>query len=154
MSTWSKMTGESHKMLRSKYRYSFGLSILSLSKRLNLNHILVCSRSNYHSGVSWQTQVFTSLSLLPSSMYFALHLVNVPRSTVPNASTPPFLVVDTKPTKALQQAHNSKKTQNKKPLKLSYRFVFKELVLANFGGCYRGRTCDLRLVRAPLYQLS
>ena len=22
------------------------------------------------------------------------------------------------------------------------------------GGCCRGRTCDLRLVRAPLYQLS
>src|SRR5690606_822844 len=25
---------------------------------------------------------------------------------------------------------------------------------AGGGGCYRGRTCDLRLVRAPLYQLS
>ena len=27
-------------------------------------------------------------------------------------------------------------------------------VQQELGGCYRSRTCDLRLVRAPLYQLS
>ena len=34
---------------------------------------------------------------------------------------------------------------------LNYRSAI--LAKAN-GGWYRGRTCDLRLVRAPLYQLS
>ena len=41
---------------------------------------------------------------------------------------------------------------------LNYRsaavLYLNEIVTLELGGWYRGRTCDLRLVRAPLYQLS
>ena len=36
----------------------------------------------------------------------------------------------------------------------SNQLNYRSVMLLNFGGWYRGRTCDLRLVRAPLYQLS
>jgi hypothetical protein len=41
---------------------------------------------------------------------------------------------------------------------LNYRSAAEEPIAnrnwLQLGGCCRGRTCDLRLVRAPLYQLS